>query len=77
MISLSTNTTSISACASMDFPQPSLARPRLPEIYKYLFNHADYSNSLELSVSNFEPNTCLSRLDSLFKISKLVTVLLD
>ncbi len=34
MVSLSTNTTDVSACASMDFPQPSLARPRLPEIYK-------------------------------------------
>lgn len=41
MISPGTNTTSIAACASMDFPQFSQAKPQLPEIYKYflLMNH--------------------------------------
>ncbi len=38
MISPGTNTTSIAACASMDFPQSSLARPQLPEIYKYSYS---------------------------------------
>lgn len=79
MISLSTNTTNISVCASMDFPQPSQARPRLPEIYKYKCNTLsnDYSKSFEWSASNLEPNTCLSRFESRFKMSKLVTVLAD
>ena len=40
MISPGTNTTSIAACASMDFPQPSQARPQLPEIYKYVLLNA-------------------------------------
>lgn len=41
MISPGTNTTSIAACASMDFPQFSQAKPQLPEIYKcfLLMNH--------------------------------------
>lgn len=33
MVSPGTNTTSITACASMDFPQP-IARPRLPENHR-------------------------------------------
>lgn len=37
MISPGTNTTSIAACASMDFPQFSQAKPQLPEIYKCFF----------------------------------------
>ncbi len=77
-----TNTTGISACASMDFPLQQAAavtRTLLTTTLIIISNQDQNSNGIVFTKMaytgqsyNLFPNTCFSKLDSLFKISKLV-----